>query len=352
MRCREGGFALPVTIFLVTLVTIMLAAVFVRVSEDRRMAETTGATVDAVAIAHSGLQRYFSHYDSLNIRPPDGDSLRFNVTGGYADVVAHFVQRPADTLLRQTYIVRSSARVIEPSAGADPQAVRTVAQFAQWQTANIDDLVGAFTAANGVRRINGGLIRIYGWDNCGVAPSMHGLRAPMGPLPPLPWPNGDLQGVPTPVWEGGNGYNVATQTDIDWPTIVTGGFTPDYTTVQFADSSFSSQMIYGNLVLADTWGTGLLIVTGDLIIQGTQVDWQGVILVGGEIVFNAAVTNVEGLVVSGLDELLGGMNPPRGDLGGTVIDIRYDSCDVMSALQSLTGFSPVSNAWVDNWATY
>ncbi len=357
MGSNERGFALPITIFIVTIVTIMLAAIFVRVSADRRMAESTGATVDAVAIAHSGLQRYFAHYDSLVTRPTDGDSLRFNVTGGYADVVAHFVRRPADTTENQMYVVRSMGRVIEPTEGAEPQAVRRVAQFAQWQTANIDDVVAAFTAPNGVRKIPNGYIEIWGHDQCATpGPSKRGLRAPWGPLPD-PIPDSDIQGVAFPpgapsVWEGGNGYNVAAATDIDWPTIVSGGFEPDFTSAQLQNWNWSSQMIAGNLILQDTWGSGLLIVTGDLEFRGATVDWYGLILVGGEIRFNAATTFVRGLVVSGLDELLTGTNPPRGDIGGTTIRIWYDSCHVADALRSLTGFTPISNAWVDNWATY
>lgn len=352
-RCVYGerGFALPLTIFLITLVTIMLAAVFVRVSADRRMAETSGSTADALAIAHSGLQRYFAHYDSLDVRPPDRDSLRFNVTGGYADVVAHFVQRPADTLESQMYVVRSTGRAIEPTEGAEPQAVRRVAQFAQWQTGNVDDVVAAFTAPNGLRKVSGGFIEIWGEDQCGEAPTKHGLRAPYGPLPD-PIPDSDIRGSSPAVWEGGNGASVATETDIDWQTILGGGFEPDFASVQLQNWNWSSQMITGDLTLNNTWGSGLLIVTGDLELRGASVDWYGIILVGGEIEFDATTTTIRGLVVSGLDELLPGTNPPRGDIGATTIRIWYDSCHVTDALRSLTGFTPIANAWVDNWATY
>ena len=46
-RPREAGFALPATLFVVALVTIMLSAVFVRVSVDRRLSESTGDYADA-----------------------------------------------------------------------------------------------------------------------------------------------------------------------------------------------------------------------------------------------------------------------------------------------------------------
>lgn len=360
MRRNDRGFALPITIFIITLVTIMLSAILVRVANDRRIAESSGASLDAVAIAHSGLQRYFSHYDSLGMRPADGDSVRFNVAGGYADVVAHLVKRPADPLENHMYVARSMGRVIVPTQGADPQAVRRVAQFAQWQTGNINDVRAAFTAANGVRSVPGGSVDILGQDQCATpGPDKVGLRAPNGPLQD-PLPGTTILGATPPpccphsqsVWEDGNGDAVATETDIDWPSIVAGGFVPDYTSEQLENWDWSSQMITGDLTLRDTWGSGLLIVTGDLELRGASVDWYGIVLVGGEIQFDAATNSFRGLVVTGLDELLSGTNPPRGDLGGATIRIWYDSCHVTDALRSLTGFTPIANAWIDNWATY
>ena len=41
----QRGFALPLTIFVLTLITIMLAAIFVRVRVDRRIAESSGDIV-------------------------------------------------------------------------------------------------------------------------------------------------------------------------------------------------------------------------------------------------------------------------------------------------------------------
>ncbi len=356
---NDRGFALPITIFIVTLVTIMLAAIFVRVSTDRKLAESSGATVDALAIAHSGLQRYFAHYDSVGVRPVDGDSLRINVTGGYADVIAHVMQRPADSLANQMYIVRSTGRVIEPTEGSEPQAIRRVAQFAQWQTATVDSLRAVFTAANGVRKIPNGFIEIWGLDQCATpGPAKWGLRAPFGPLPD-PIPDSDIRGItpasPPPdtqsVWEAGSGTAVASETAIDWAMIESGGFEPEYTSPNLGNWNWTSQLIMGNLVLTNTWGSGLLIVTGDLILQGASVNWHGIILVGGEIRFSANTNFIRGIVVSGLDELTS-PNPPRGDIGATTIRIWYDSCHVADALRALNGFTPINNAWVDNWATY
>ena len=169
----DAGFALPFAVFLITVLTLMLTAAFAKVEGDRRFADTSGATVSALAIARSGLQSYLG---ARVTRPPGGDSLRINVTGGYADVVAYVVRQPADTLANWLFIVRSTGRVIEPTLGADPQAVRTIAQYAQWQTGRID-IRGAFTAANGLKKKAGGTIDIRGADQsaCG-APTVLGMR--------------------------------------------------------------------------------------------------------------------------------------------------------------------------------
>src|SRR5574341_710423 len=96
---RERGIALPVPLFIITLMTIMLAAAFARVGAERELAVGSSDAVNALAVAQSGLQRYFAYRDSLRARPRDGDSVRFNVTGGYADVVARVSKRPVtDTL--------------------------------------------------------------------------------------------------------------------------------------------------------------------------------------------------------------------------------------------------------------
>ena len=150
----EEGFALPFTVFVIAIITVMLASILTRVAIDRRIAESASDGVDAVAIAQSGLQTYLAilNVDACYraLRPVDGDSVRINVTGGFANVIAQGMRRPTDTLAGTwTYIVRSTGFVIEPTMGSDPQAKRTVAQFARWQRGYINT-VAAYTVANGL----------------------------------------------------------------------------------------------------------------------------------------------------------------------------------------------------------
>ena len=354
---NERGIALPVTIFIVTLLTISLAAAFVRVDAERAIAVGTGDAVNALQVAQSGLQTYMG---SRTSRPPNGDSLRYNVTGGYADVRAWVVQKPADTLQNQMYVVRSTGYAIVPAAGATPQGIRTVAQFGYWQTPAIRRM-GAFTAANGVRAVSptGGCetnpptgvkgICVRAADVCGTG-SIPTIR---GNVSSQFTAGGDY--VPTSPLRVGSGKHVADSTGVQWATMIGGGFIPDYNGMQTGVWDWGSHLVQGNATLSNNWGTGLLVITGDLTTSGSYAYWYGIVLVGGQIVFGSSHTHFNGIVVSGLNNQLTGAPPSRGDIGGVSgrnYHIDYHSCYVNSTLARLTGFVPVRNAYVDNWASY
>jgi hypothetical protein len=360
---ERRGFALPVTLFVVAIITLMLSALFIRVQTDRRIADSSGDQVSVLAIAQSGLQTYLGtvSFDGCEraIRPLDGDSLRINVQGGYADVVAHVVQRPADTLTPWMYVVRSTGHLITPAQGQDPQAVRTVAQFAHWQR-NSMNVLAAWTAANG--------LETSGWTSTGELrgvdqapsgcqePDVYALRVPNNWAPsPLTY---TLSGKSPYVYEANKKHDVADQTMIDWEDVTNGGILPDYTSIRYWDSSYPVMLLEGSAFLScgpgTTTGYGLLIVTGNLTISGTDswcFQWNGVILVGGEIEWDANDMRVDGAVVSGMKKQLGEW-ADEGDVDGNYLDIDYDSRYVRLALKSLAGFAPVGNAWVDNWSTY
>lgn len=345
---NERGSALPLTILLVTIITLMLTAAFVRVQADRRMAEGSGATADALAVATSGLQRYMAFYDSVQVRPVDGDSVRINLTGGYADVVAHLVQVPGDTMQIHTYIVRSRGTVIQPAQGPDPQARRTVAQFAYWFQGGIK-AVAALTSINPSDYVPqaGTDVVIDGNDGCTVDATM-GFRAS--------WAS-DRPGTPigTPGWKIQDTWSVvAGETGIDWAAIESGDVEEDYTSVINGDTTFATYILDGaEENLTDITGTGLLIVLNKLDTEGARFEWDGVVLIGDDFDPNADTTIVRGLVVTGLDRIIGA---PVADNGFQDPDdnvyISYNSCNIARALARFRGFDAVRNAWIDNWATY
>ena len=171
-----------------------------------------------------------------------------------------------------------------------------------------------------------------------------------------------MAGVVPPPLASGTGTEVALETNIDFPALVGGGFTPDYTLAgptARMDGTYSSQLITGNATLGGglvTTGTGLLIVTGDLTIKSTfstpTTTWYGIILAGGSIAFQASTTRIHGMVVSGLNKQLPAGSEPPENFGGTNVTIWHNSCLIQQTLQRLTGFAPITNGWVDNWATY
>ena len=355
----QCGFALPLTILVITVMTMLIASANVRARADRIIAESNGSTVGAFAVAQSGLHRYFAYYDSLKVRPVDGDSLRINVPSGYADVVAHKVQSPSDTMQYEVYVVRSTGFLIEPIRGSDPAAQRTVAQFAQWHSAAIrtsGGVIGAFTAANGldVDLLGGVYVNGFDYDSClPAAAAVPGILATAASTAD-PAEFDLLTGSPAMSKTGG-GSSVASNTGIDWPSIANGQFVAEYDAFQPGDLSYPTMLISGDLSINDGFGTGLLMVTGDLTLTGSVFNFKGVLLVGGTLRDNTSFsTQVLGVVVTGLNEQLGN-SPPVGQLGGVdakLTYVRYASCEIRKALNAFVGFEPISNAWIDNWAMY
>jgi len=348
---NQDGFALPLTIFVLTLITIMLAVIFVQVKVDRRIAESSADIVDVLSVAQAGLDRYLIYYDSLGAPPPEYDSLRFNTAGGYADVVARLVHNPTDSTKGIKYIVRSTGRLIKPTQGSDPQAVRTVAQFAQWQIGSFDALA-ALTAINHFTPPPGpgGTFELDGSDHCVPAASaVRGLRVPI-----LPWRTpalGPPEVLPS-MLRWGFENPLASETGVEWQSIVSGPYTPDYTSL-INLSSWSSYRFLGDTTFTDVTGNGLMLVTGDLTLAGSYFNWQGLLLVGGQIIFTADTSRIHGGAVSGLKRQLGsGATDNDWGPAGTHIEIHYYSCYVRNALLAETGFAPITNAWMDNWAAY
>ena len=349
---NDAGFALPLTIFVLLLVTVLLAALMVQVQTDRRIAESSGDLVDALVVAQSGLEAYVAHYDSLAYRPADGDSLRVNVVGGYADVITHVVHRPADTLLSGIdYLIRSRGRLIRPTLGADPQAIRVVAQFARWEYGTMN-VIGAYTAADGFRCTGpncGGTYVLAGWDGCGMQPAVPALRTPTGGGQPLGPPRVDPEEVKGP---NANAFTDPPFIGVDWSVVESGAFAPDYTTLT-NPNTWSSYVLDGDVTLTDIVGAGLLIIRGDATLAGTRFDWQGVMVVGGHVIFEADTSRVSGTLLSGLALQTGSLpgTTAWGDTD-THVEVFYNSCAVRNAFRSLTGFALVPGAWMDRWASY
>jgi Tfp pilus assembly protein PilX len=347
---NDRGFALPTVILLVALLTVLLTSGLTRARTERQIAEATDETATAFTIAEGGLQTYFGTTTSP---PADGDSVRVNESGGYANVVTYLVRQPADTTQRILYLIRSTGVVINPDSGARAQATHTVAQFAEWETGYVLPRA-ALTAANSMRKNNGtATLSFSGNDACGVNAAIPGVRTTTLTGPPDPVPT--FSGNPGLLEEGASvGPDIATQTLIDWSGALGDDLTPDYTSFQQGDFGYPIVRVAGDLSVSGvSFSSGILVVPGDLDITGSFFYFEGVILVGGKITFEASFMQVRGVVVSGLNEQLG-MNPQRTEIGGdgNNLYLYYDSCKVQTAMEPLTGLAGVRNAWMDTWASY
>lgn len=351
----DRGFALPAVILLVALLTVLLTSGLTRARTERQLADASDDFAAAMAIAESGLQTY---YGTVTAPPSDGDSVRINVTGGYANVIVHLVRRPADTTQPMLYIVRSTGIVINPAVGPIPQSRRTAAQFAEWEYGYLLRRA-TLTVANGLlhrsRNSDPAHLEVNGTDLCGVSPPIPGIRGKTLNWGGPPDPDTIIVGSPRLI-EGGTSDSIAAQTRIDWAAAWGGDLIPDYATLQNGSTTYPIQRVAGTLTLTGTTaGSGLLLVQDDLVIQGTSFTFNGIILVGGLIHFWADYNRVNGLVVSGLNG--SALTSPTRTGSGPPDNRRdtylyYDACRVDSALAAVSGFVPIRNAWFDTWATY
>lgn len=359
----ERGFALPFTIFLVTIITIMLAAAFTRATADHMIASNSATEVSALTVAQSGLQAFMQAGDTMSARPAPSDSFRFNVTGGYAWVYPELIFQPPDTALGFTYIVRSVGNVIHPSVGPDPQATRTIAQFARWRGGTMPG-IATLVALNGVSHSNNSthlpLAMWFDGDEvtCGP-PYSPAAGAVLGYRGPSDQGNDPGQHAdPSSLgWEAiGSAADIGDELGIDWTAATTDSILdPDYTNL-VSDPDFPTFLLQGNRTL-DVSGTGLLVVTGNLSLLGNvNIQWDGLILVGGEIVpvvSAGGTTVIHGMVVTGLNRLQGSdVDPNPMGVDSPAFELYYSSCSVRRALERFSGFHTIDNAWVDNWATY
>lgn len=359
----ERGFALPVTVFLVTLLTVMLASAFTRSASDRMVAGSSEAGVDALAIAQSGLQSYFG---LVHPEAPTHlvDSMRFNFEGGYAWVVPQVLKVPSTPGEDIRYVVRSTAHVLIPALGSTPIATRHIAQFADWQTAAIDAPPAALISANDVDidadGSSAGTVVFSGVDlaetaTCpGITPTDgYGGRIASGTHNELD----NATWIGSPARQTANSsYDVATLTDIDWTAIDGDQFDPDYTTLVATLSDFPTILLDGDYTVSTSSvdGQGLLMVTGRLSIPSSVSSWRwrGIVLVGRHLYIRSANVRFEGTVMTGLDYLWASSIPDSeygNDNASQVIRFDYNSCAIRQTLESLSGFIVHNNAWVDNW---
>ena len=355
---ERRGFAIPIAVLVIAVLTIMIAGGFSLVSAERRSVADQKSQISAFRIAEQGLELFLVRRDSLMAGTPNytkvpgaKDSVRINMVGGYADVSLTRL-RPPKGSQAGLYVVRSKGVETAGAYAGTPQGVRTVAQYVLWEPAPMQVLAG-WTALSGIQK-NGGAGTLGGIDVCGDSAAVAGVAVPVNP-----GYTGKTVAVGDPPVDTIAPDSVA----IDWnaivnlnsiePTIrIPGGSWPTAALeAAYADSNSTYYPIIRidapDFVLPSS-GKGMIIATGHVTINGL-IGWKGVLLVGNDIISNG--TNiVEGATISGLNVKLG-TYVPSATANGTK-QYNYNSCEVAKATTTMGALVTLRNTWVDNWVEY
>src|SRR6478672_13492068 len=284
---NRDGFAIPMAVLVVALLSVSLAASFSLVISERRGVEDQKAQVSAFVLAEQGLQTFFIKRDSLGFKtiPPGAKEgpIRLYLNGGYADIVMDRIRPPTGSLSGM-YIVRSRGTQTRGAVGGTPSGVRTVAQYALWEPANIDVEAG-WTAITGVQK-NGASGSFLGKDACGDSASVAGVAVPLVPGFNRP------QTADSTEYLGKTVNDAARAVEVDWAGILGGSaLTPTLIIPPDAIPSWTDTTYYPTIYMAGDVsaqslnnGRGLLIVGGNLDTgNGSNFNWKGIVLVGGDL---------------------------------------------------------------------
>ena len=355
---ERRGFAIPTALLIIAALTIMVAGGFSLVSAERRSVADQKSQINAFRIAEQGLELFLVKRDSLMAGHPGfshvpgltPDTAVIPMTGGVATVTLTRL-RPVKGSQSGLYVARSRGVETVGAYAGTPQGVRTVAQYVLWEPAPMQVLAG-WTALSGLQK-NGGAGTLGGIDLCGDSATVAGVVVPVNP-----GYTGKTVAVGDPPVDSVAPDSVA----IDWNGIVNlGSITPTITIpggswptaamqASFADTLSTYYPIIrvnGDFVLP-TSGTGMLIVTGSLTLNGS-VGWRGVLLVGNDITSNGN-NGIAGATVSGLNVKLGTYVP--GSTANGQKNYNYDSCEVARATTTMGALVTLRNTWVDNWVEY
>jgi len=360
---QRRGFAIPVALLVIMVLTIMVAGGFSLVSAERRSVADQKSQISAFRIAEQGLEIFLVRRDSLMKDKPGytkvpgaADSVRIAMTGGYADVTLTRLRAPRGNQAG-LYVVRSKGVETVGAYAGTPQGVRTVAQYALWEPAPMQVLAG-WTAMSGLQQ-NGGAGTLGGIDMCGQNAAVAGVVVPM-------WPgyDGKVIAVGNPPidsvapdsveidWDGIVNHNV-----IEATIVIPPAAWPDAQMIAaYADTAslyYPIVRVNGDFTLPSS-GKGMLIVTGSLTIKGAT-GWRGVILVGQNLIANGqnagqSAEGIQGAVISGLNEKLGMYVDPSISNGNK--QYNYNSCEVSRATTTMGALVTLRNTWVDNWVEY
>jgi hypothetical protein len=363
----RDGFALPMSILVLAIITVALAAGFSSTIGEITTNSAQRSQNRAYNIAEAGLEQFMVRRSESGFCQHCGDPLvvdsewtRLALNGGYADIVAVKV-RPKIGTGNALYFIRSKGTdtTTRLNAATTQFAERTVGVYAVWNTVTINVLAG-WVSLSGLTKNGTG--EISGVDQCGQSPDVAGIMVQPGDLH-IAGGSFDPTGSP-PVDTTNTLAQLKDKVGIDWAAVVEQNAIPaDYeippqsfpTAAEFsADPDFWPVIrIHTNGYSLPNAGRGMIIADSDFVITGSNM-WDGVVLVGGKLKSDGNNTTA-GATLSGLNFLIGGTPSPSSvddALANGQKTYVYNSCNVSNATTKLKRYSSLPNTWMDNVASW
>ena len=411
---QRSGFALPLAIMVLALLTIGLVAGFAMSTSEMSATSSQRAQARAYSYAQMGLEQFLTYRKeftcaggvspakaytaaqasacafcpqcwlvnatalngqvnaNLDKLPTVAESVTVKFTSGTAFVRA--VPVWLDTVKgRGTYFITStgtdSLSKVATGSGTTAAASRTVGVYVQWSKTTMN-VMGALVSFTGI--VKNGTGDISGIDACGADTNVAGINIPYesnmntagNSFTPTGNPPYDTlktfsqdSAASKMDWAGITSgtsmqadIDITTSTASNYPSTSTFSNDSNYWPIIHVHNRQASPNWNGNFTLPSA-GRGILVVDGDLTISGSN-QWDGVILVGGQLTSNG--NNVtSGTVMAGLNRLIGLSAGVMTDqqLNGTKSYI-YNSCSVKKATSSQARYTMLPNTWMDDIAQY
>lgn len=366
------GMALPIVIVVLLVLGASFAGGVALMRGERALDEAGLSAVQAQVLAETGLQRLVGDRVALGLSsmPSDStvDSLKVTVSNGYYWVISQPLRRAVGTTVPALYLLRSHAVVTRSGLAGAPPAEYTVTQMATFHVGNMS-VKAAFVGINGISKA-GASGDISGTDHCSVADGGSGIVKPGVIVPTSPGFSGhtnSVSGDPAILVQGENPETLANSLGYDWADIYAGtAFQANYisnnagvgfpTQAWFNTHTNEFPIIFVQNGAAEfdlnVIGRGMLIVQGDLWLNGATSGWEGVVLVGGKLTSRGS-NQMMGATVAGLNAQTGGAPAPNDvDTFSGTKDFLYNSCSVTKAMKGAGRLRVYSNTWSNSYKSY
>jgi hypothetical protein len=366
------GFALPMSILVIIVLTAGLAAGFSATNSEISTNAAQRAQSRAYTFAQAGLEQFMARRNQAGfctgcVADPaaaaaDSEYTRVTFSGGYADVVAVKVRPYIDQATPAIYFIRSKGvdqSIKLSGAGMNVFAERAVGMYAAWNTMNMQ-VLAAWTSLSGLNKNGTGVIS--GIDNCGQKADVAGATVPKGDLHVQ---GGSFDPTGTPPVDTSNTFTqLKDKIKIDWDGIVNNnaiqadftvpgtGF-PDISWFNANPDAWPVIRVYTNGFALPNRGRGTIIADSNFVISGSNM-WDGIVLVGGQLTSNGNNTTA-GATLSGLNFMIGG-TPSTSSVDDANANGQktyvYDSCNVENATKGMRLYIAMPNTWMDNVAVW